>query len=128
MRSLRATIDAVRRPPQLLSAHGEKVILAAMPVGLLSVLILGFAVLGAPLAALLVPVPLMLLCIAAVRKDLRHVRRHGWSSGGDGSNGDGRSGGPDEPISPVPPGDGGDFDWDAFVVQFWDQVDRQPVG
>ncbi len=99
-----------------------------MPVGLLGVLILGFAVLSAPPAALLGPVPVILLCIVAVRKDLRHVRRYGWgSSSSGGSNGEGRPGGPTEPLPPAPSGDGDEFDWDAFVVQFRDHAERQPV-
>lgn len=100
-----------------------------MPVVLLSVLTLGFAALRAPLPTLLLPVPLILLCIVAVRKDLLHVRRFGWSSAGgsNGSNGDGRRPGPDEPAPSAPSGGGEQLDWDAFVVQFWDHVERQPV-
>lgn len=109
-----------------MSAQGEKVVIAAMPVVLLSLLILGFAALRAPVAALIVPVPLILLCIAAVRKDLGHVLRHGWSGGGGGPGGGGRGGVP-QPGSPLPPGDGEQFDWDAFVDQFWDHVEREPV-
>lgn len=119
----------MRRPPQLLSDQGEKVIIAGMAAGLLSLLCLGFALVGAPPSALLVPVPLILLCLAAVHEDLSHVRRHGWSGGGgsDGSNGGGQRDGPPRPFPPGPSGPGEQFDWDAFVTQFWEHVERQPV-
>lgn len=104
-------------------------VIASLSVGLLGVLLLGFAVVRAPLAPLLVPVLLIALCVIAVRNDVLHVRRHGWSdgSGSDGSDGEGRRGGPDEPDPPIPSGDGDRFDWDAFELQFQEHVDREPV-
>jgi hypothetical protein len=110
-----------------LSAQGEKVIILGMAIGLLGLLALGFAAVSAPVSALLPPFVLALLCVAAVRKDLRHVLRHGWSTRGtDGPNGESREG-PHEPIPQGPSGDGEQFDWDAFSSQFWDHVERQPV-
>ena len=117
-------------PSQPFSTQGENIIIAAMVVGLVALLIAGFAVFGAPLPALLAPVPLALFCWTGVRKDLRHVRRHGWNAA-DGSDGpDGGGGGP-RPPEPAPEGpsggDGEQFDWDAFLAEFRDHVDRQPV-
>jgi hypothetical protein len=117
----------VPRPPQLLSVQGEKVIIAGLAAGLLSVLTLGFAILSAPAVAALLPLPLALLCLFAVRDDFLHVRRNGWGErGGDDSGGDTRPG-PREPGPPGPPEDGERFDWDAFTTQFRDHVERQPV-
>lgn len=98
-----------------------------MAAGLLGVFVLGFATVGAPVPALLPPIVLILLCLAAVRNDLRHVREHGWGTHGtDGPSGGSRQG-PDEPLPEGPPGGGEQFDWDAFATQFWDHVERQPV-
>ena len=112
-----------------MSAEGENVIMATMAAGLLGILIAGFVVFGAPVAVFLAPLPLILLCFGAVRKDLRHVRRHGWNvvGGSDEPNGEGRRPGPPEPAPQGPSGGGEQFDWDVFVIQFWDHVDRQPV-
>jgi len=112
-----------------LSSQGENVIIAGMAVGLLGLLIAGFAAFGAPVAVLLGPMPVMLFIFAGVRKDLRHVRTHGWNVAGDSdgpNGGGGRRPGPSEP-APQGPSGGEEFDWDAFVTQFWDHVDRQPV-
>ncbi len=118
----------VPRPPQLLSLEGEKVIISGIAVGLLTVLVIGFATLRAPILPLLVPVPLILLAIFAVRKDLGHVRRYGWgTTGGEGPNSDGGIHKTDEPPPPGPSGDGEQFDWEGFVTQFWEHVDREPV-
>jgi hypothetical protein len=111
-----------------LSAQGEKVIVFAIVAGLLSVLSVGFATLRAPVSALALPVVLILVSIVAVRRDLRHVHRHGWSDsrGPDGSDGQSpQDSGPPDP--PSPSGDGVEFDWDAFVTQFWEHLDREPV-
>ncbi len=98
-----------------------------MGIGLLSILVLGWVILGAPVTALLVPVPIILLWVAAARKDLLHVRKHGWgTSGSDGANGDGGRH-PSDPTPPAPSGDGEQFDWDSFVTQFREHVDRTPV-
>lgn len=97
-----------------------------MPVFMLCLLILGFAALGAPVVVLLAPTPMILLCVGIVRKDLRHVLEHGLGDSGDGSGGEGRGGLP-APVSPLGPSDGEQFDWDAFVVQFWDHVEREPA-
>jgi hypothetical protein len=113
----------------MLSTHGEKVILLAMATGLLGMLVIGFAVLGAPVAMLLFPVLLILLSFMAVRGDVAHVRRFGWSVAGD-TDDPSPGGGPDGPQQPGPvdpTGSGEQFDWDAFVIQFWEHVDRQPV-
>ena len=116
-----------------MSAQGENVAMAAMAAGLVGLLIAGFAAFGAPVVAMIAPLPLILLCFGFVRQDLRHVHRHGWNAAGgsDGSDGegDGRGGGPgkDEPAPPGPSGGGEQFDWDAFVSQFWEHVERQPV-
>jgi len=108
-----------------LSAQGEKVIISAMGIGLLSLLVLGFVILAAPVPARFVPV--ILLWVAAVRGDVLHVRKHGWGiRGSDGPDGDGGRH-PSEPTPPAPSGDGEQFDWDAFVTQFWEHVDRAPV-
>jgi hypothetical protein len=111
-----------------LSAQGEKVIIFGMVIGLLGFLSLGFAAVGAPVSALMLTALLILVCLVAVRRDLLHVRRHGWGDGrgADGPNGQSRHG-PREPTPPGPSGDGEQFDWDAFVTQFWEHVDREPV-
>ena len=62
-----------------MSPQGENVIIAMIGVVLLLVLIAGFVPFGAPVAAVLAPVPLILFIFGGVRKDLRHVRRHGWN-------------------------------------------------
>lgn len=113
-----------------MSNQGENVITALMGVGLLSLLSAGFGVFGAPVMVLLAPAPLILVCLAAVRKDLRHVRTHGWNTpgGSEDPNDDGGRPGPDEPTPQGPSSDGEQFDWDGFLRQFWEQVDRQPVG
>lgn len=114
-----------------MSAQGENVAMATMAAGLVGFLIAGLAAFGAPLAVLVAPLPLLVLCFGAVRKDLRHVRRHGWNTGraGDDPDGEGGGGGParPDPAPPAPSGEGEQFDWDAFVTQFWEHVDRQPV-
>ncbi len=98
-----------------------------MGIGLLSLLVLGFVILGAPVPARFVPVPIILLWVAAARNDLLHVRKHGWGTGGsDGPNGDGGRH-PSEPTPPAPSGDGEPFDWDAFATQFQEHVDSTPV-
>ncbi|MGB9182506.1 MAG: hypothetical protein WCB67_00440 [Solirubrobacteraceae bacterium] len=98
-----------------------------MAAGLLGVFVLGFAMVGAPLPALLPPVVLILVCVAVVRNDVLHVRRHGWGTRGtDGPNGPSHQG-PQEPTPHGPSGDGEQFDWDAFATQFRDHVERQPV-
>lgn len=123
----RATLIEVPRPPQLLSNPGEKVILAGVAAAFLSVLIFGFAILRAPTFAELLPASLVLLFLISARKDFIHVRRHGWGDGGNDGPGGGGLSGPREPVPSGPPGDGEQFDWDAFTVQFRDHVERQPV-
>jgi hypothetical protein len=112
-----------------MSPQGENVIIAMIGVVLLLVLIAGFVPFGAPVAAVLAPVPLILFIFGGVRKDLRHVRRHGWNvvRGSDGPNGGGGRPTPDTPTPQGPSGDGERFDWDAFTTQFWEHVDHQPV-
>ena len=98
-----------------------------MATGLMGLLALGLAAVGAPVPALLAPVALILLCVTLVRNDVRHVRRHGWGTRGtDGPNGQSRQD-PHEPAPQGPSGGDAQFDWDAFATQFWDHVERQPV-
>lgn len=98
-----------------------------MATGLMGLLAVGFATVGAPVPALLPPVALIVLCVAAVRNEVVYVRRHGWGTrGADGPNGESHQD-PHEPDPQGPPGGGEQFDWDTFTTQFWDQVERQPV-
>lgn len=112
-----------------MSTQGDNVIIAIMGAGLVILLMGGFVLFRAPVAAVLAPVPLVLLCFGAVRKDLRHVRRHGWNVDGDsdGPEDERRRPGPDEPGPQGPSGGGEQSDWETFVTQFWDHVDRRPV-
>lgn len=104
--------------------------MATVAAGLVAFLIAGFGAFGAPVAVLLAPLPLIVFCFGAVRNDLRHVRRNGWNAAGASDDPDGGGGGGPalpEPAPPAPSGEGEQFDWDAFVIQFWEHVDRQPV-
>jgi hypothetical protein len=127
-----AIFTEVSQPQPTLSSQAEKVILAGSAAGLLALLAFAFLVAGAPVAIALTPVALVAALTAAVGRDLRHVARHGWyrgpgANGSDGPDGDGN---PHEPNPQLPSGDTAELDWDGFVADFWEYVERerQPVG
>jgi hypothetical protein len=107
-----------------LSPQAERVLAAAISAGLLAFLELGLAVLSAPALMLLWPAAIVAGAVVAVRRDLVHVRRHGWWKRGGGPDGSG----PDTP-GPVGPGDpsGGaqPFEWERFQSEFWEHVEVQ---
>lgn len=114
-------------PPATLSPEGEKVIISSFAAGLLALLALGFLLTGAPAAMALVPLVLVTMLATAINGDLRYVARHGWRRrpGADGSSGDGGPGGPGEPDPPLLPGDVTDPEWNRFVTEFWEHVERE---
>jgi hypothetical protein len=126
-RCLVATIFIeVSHPQPILSPQGEKVMVSGFAGGLLALLALGFAVAGAPVAIAAVPVALVVALAAAVGRDLRHVVRFGWHIDPGGAGGPGRD--PDDPRAPSPhgpSGDAADAEWDRFVSQFWEHVERE---
>lgn len=119
-------------PTPLLTPQAVKVLLAGFISGLMTLLAFGFLATGAPVWIALVPLVLIIGVAAWARRDLRHVARHGWHYGpGDGPFG--RD--PEDPLDPNSHGPSGDVidpEWDRFVSEFWDHVERQnerePVG
>lgn len=112
-------------PHPLLSKQAEKVLLSGFVAGLMAVLACGFLATGAPVLIAAGPLVLVFVLAAWARRDLRHVARYGWHRG-PGSDG---SSGPDadHPRDPTPQGPAGDVadaEWDRFVSQFWEHVDR----
>jgi hypothetical protein len=107
------------------SHEAQRVLAAAMVAGLLMILDSGLLVLGAPLAMLIWPVLVAAGAMLLVRREIRHVRRHGWWSPGEEPGGSGRGDGPDEPLSPGPSGEPLPTDWERFESQFWEQVEAQ---
>jgi hypothetical protein len=104
-----------------------KVIVAGSAAGLLAILGFSFLVAGAPAPIVLAPFALLGALTAAVSRSLRHVSRHGWYAppGADGSSGPGGNSDPREPNPQLPSGDMIDPDWDGFVSQFWEYVERE---
>lgn len=102
-----------------------KVIASGFVAGLLALLVFAFLVAGAPLLIAVVPVVLAVGLAAAVGRDVRHVVRHGLYDppGADGGSGPGTD--PREPNPHLPSGDMIDADWDGFVSQFWEYVERE---
>jgi hypothetical protein len=115
----------VFQPQPTLSPEGEKVLVCGFVAGILGFLALGFGVLGAPVPIALVPFALTVALIVAMRGSVRHVRRHGWNGGADGPSGRDRREGPPQPTPPGPSGDAEPVEWDRFVTQFWDHVERE---
>ncbi|HWE11532.1 MAG TPA: hypothetical protein VG325_19450 [Solirubrobacteraceae bacterium] len=111
-------------PHPALSPQGEKVVICGFSAGILAFLALGFGVLGAPVPIALVPFVLAVGLVTAVHADVHHVRRHGWHGGPEGPTGHGPCEDPPEPTPPGPSGDELVVDWDSFVAQFWDHVER----
>ncbi len=91
----------------------------------MTLLAFGFLATGAPVLIALVPFVLVVALAAWARRDLRHVARHGWHNG---PGTDGLSGpDPGDPRDPDPQGPSGDMvdpEWDRFVSQFWEHVER----
>jgi hypothetical protein len=110
-----------------LSLQAVKVIAAAFAAGLLIILGFAFVVAGAPLPIVLSPFALLAALTAAVGRNLRHITRHGWyvPPGDGGSSGPGGNSDPREPNPQLPSGDMIDPDWDGFVSQFWEYVERE---
>ena len=118
-------------PHPLLTPQAEKVLLFGFGAGLLTVLAAGFVATGAPVLIALGPFVLVVALTAWTRADLRHVAQHGWHQGPGADGPSGRD--PGDPQDPNPQGPSGDVlepEWDRFVSQFWEHVerDRQPVG
>jgi hypothetical protein len=114
-------------PTPLLTPQAVKVLLTGFVAGLMTLLALGFLATGAPVRIALVPLVLIIAVALRARRDLRHVTRHGWykGPGADGSSGQD----PGDPRVPSPQGPSGDMtdpDWDRFVSQFWEHVEREP--
>ncbi len=110
-----------------------KVLVTGFVAALMTLLALGFLATGAPVRIALVPLVLVIAVALLARRDLRHVNRHGWyqGPGADGSSGE-DPGSPRDPNPEGPSGDAIDPEWDRFVSEFWDHVERQnerqPVG
>lgn len=113
--------------PPTLSPQAVKVIVAGFAAGLLGILGPAFVVAGAPMSIMLALFALLAALAAAVGRHLRHVTRHGWylPPGADGSSGPGGTSGPRGPNPQLPSGDVIDPDWDDFVSQFWEHVERE---
>src|SRR5579875_1981643 len=105
-----------------MSPAGERVLAAAMTAGMLVILEVGLALLGAPAVALPWPALIALAAVALVRRDIVDVRRHGWWLRGAGGSGD-RS--PDG-MPPEGPADGRDqLAWERFEEEFWQHVESE---
>ena len=94
-------------------------------------LALGFLATGAPVVIALGPIALVVALTAWTRGDLRHVARYGWHHGPGADGPSGRD--PGDPLDPDPQGPSGDTidpEWDHFISQFWEHVERErePVG
>jgi len=132
VREPQAIFTEVSQPQPTLSHQAEKVIISGSAAGLLTLLTFAFVVAGAPVLIALAPVALVGALTIAVGRDLRHVARHGWYSprGADGSSGGDGGGDPREPNPQLPSGDMAELDWDRFVADFWEHVERErePAG
>ncbi len=126
-RDPQAIFTEVPHPQPTLSPQAEKVIISGSAAGLLALLSFAFVVAGAPAVIALLPFALAAALTAAVGRDLRHVARYGWyrGPGADGSSGRDGDGGPREPNPQLPSGDMADAEWDRFVSQFWEHVERE---
>ncbi len=112
-------------PTPLLSKQAEKVLLSGFVAGLMTVLALGFLATGAPVLIAVGPLVLVVALAVWAHRDLRHVARHGWNNGpgADGSSGP-DAGDPRDPNPQGPSGDMTDPEWDRFVSQFWEHIER----
>lgn len=110
-----------------------KVLLTGFVAALMTLLALGFLATGAPARIALVPLGMIIAVALLAWRDLRHVNRHGWYKGSGGGSSSGENpGDPRDPNPQGPSGDAIDPEWDRFVSEFWDHVERenerQPVG
>ena len=91
----------------------------------MAVLTCGFLATGAPVRIALVPLVFAVAVTAWAHRDLRHVARHGWHHGPGTDGSSGRDpGDPRDPNPQGPSGDTADPEWDRFVSQFWEHVER----
>jgi hypothetical protein len=113
-------------PTPLLTPQAVKVLLFGFTAGIMAVLAFGFLATGAPVWIALGPLALVIFVAAWTHRDLRHVARYGWQygPGTDGPSGDDPEG-PRGPNPQSPSGDMIDPEWDRFVSEFWDHVERQ---
>lgn len=126
-RDPQAIFTEVSHPQPTLSPQAEKVIISGSAAGLLALLSFAFLVAGAPVVIAGLPCALVGALMLLFGRDLRHVARHGWYilPGADGSSGRDGDGDPREPTPQLPSGDAAEPDWDRFVSDFWEHVERE---